>query len=281
PAARWCRRSAGSAPGGSCPGSAASAGVRSRPGWRRRSPPSARERASRLSTWRRRSYLVPHTLVDLAAVHADDRLLSVRQHRLADAGGLVTLVADEHHVRVGERRLEVDDPALDHLGATLLLVGFLVTLQHVDALDDDLARRGHGANHDAALATVLPGHDLHGVVAMNVEMSPRHFLEHLRRQGNDLHEVLVAKLARHRPEDPGTARVVLRAEDDGRVLVETDGRAVRAAELSFRADDDGFDDLALLDLAARRRHRDGGGDDVADGRVLPIVATHDPDQQDL
>src|SRR4029077_12666326 len=115
-------------------------------GWRRRSDPSrCGRRASRLSTWRRRSYLLPNALVDFAAVHADDRLLSVRQHCLADAGGLVTLVAEEHHVRVGERRLEVDDAALDHLGAALLLVGLAVTLQHIDALDHDLARGGHGA----------------------------------------------------------------------------------------------------------------------------------------
>src|SRR5205807_5395231 len=232
PAAHWCRRSAGSVSERSCPGSAASAAVPPLPGWRPRSDPSGWERPSRLSTWQRRSYLVPHALVDLAAVHADDRLLSVRQHGLADAGGLVALVADEHHVRVGERRLEVDDAALDHLGATLLLVGLPVTLQHVDALDHDLARGGHGANDHATLATVLAGHDLHGVVAMNVEMKPGHDLEHLRCQGNDFHEVLVAKLAGHRPEDSGPARVVLRAEDDGRVLVESDRRAVRAAEFS-------------------------------------------------
>src|SRR5439155_1478918 len=156
-----CRRSAGSAWGRSCPGSAASAGARFR------------------SDWRRRSYLVPHTLVDLTAVHADDRLLPIGQHGLADAGGLVALVADEHYVGVVERRLEVDDAALADRRRALLLTGARVTLQDVDALDDGLA------------------------------------------------------------------------------------------------------DLALLHLAAWRRHRHGGRDDVADGGVLAVMAAHHPDQQDL
>src|SRR6202165_426576 len=106
-------------------------------------------------------------------------------------------------------------------------------------------------------------------------------LEDLRSQGNDLHEVLVAKLARHRAEDAGTARVVLRAEDDGRVLVETNGGAILPAEFARGPDDDRLDHLALLHLAAGRRNRHGGCDDVADGGVLAVVAAHHPDQQDL
>src|ERR1700674_1201946 len=106
-------------------------------------------------------------------------------------------------------------------------------------------------------------------------------LEDLRSQGNDLHEVLVAKLARHRAEDAGTARVVLRAEDDGRVLVETNGGAILPAEFARGPDDDRLDHLALLHLAAGRRNRHGGCDDVADGGVLAVMAAHHPDQQDL
>src|SRR5205807_5964632 len=86
---------------------------------------------------------------------------------------------------------------------------------------------------------------------------------------------------RDRPEDAGAARVVLRAEDDRGVLVEADGGAVLAAELARGAHDDRLDDLALLHLAAGRRHRHGGRDDVADGGVLPVMAAHHPDQQDL
>src|ERR1700694_4468467 len=125
-------------------------------------------------------------------------------------------------------------------------------------------------------------------------------LEDLRSQGNDLHEVLVAKLARHRAEDAGAARVGLRAEDDGGVLggavrgrvvlgaeddggvlVEANGGAIRPAEFARGPDDDRLDHLALLHLATGGRDRHGGRDDVADGGVLAGGTAHHPDQQDL
>src|SRR5207245_9404278 len=106
-------------------------------------------------------------------------------------------------------------------------------------------------------------------------------LQNLRSQGHDLHEILVAQLARHRPEDSGTARVVLGAKQDGGVLVKTDGGSVQAAELSRGANHHRLDHLALFDLATRGCHRYGSCDDIADGRVLAIVPTHDADAQDL
>src|SRR5919108_1033578 len=52
----------------------------------------------------------------------------------------------------------------------------------------------------------------------------------LRSERDDLHEVLFAELARDRPEDARPARVVLRVDDHGGVLVGGDARAVIAAE---------------------------------------------------
>src|SRR3954469_5677288 len=89
-------------------------------------------------------------------------------------------------------------------------------------------------------------------------------LEHLRSERDDLHEVAVAQLAGHRPEDARAARVVRGVDDHGGVLVERDVRPVLAPELLLRAHDDGLDDLALLDRALRVGLLDGGGDDVAD-----------------
>src|SRR4051812_39774548 len=89
-------------------------------------------------------------------------------------------------------------------------------------------------------------------------------LEDLRRKADDLHEVAVAQLARHRAEDAGAARVVRRVDDHGGVLVEGDVRAVVAPELLLRAHDDRLDDLALLDRPLRVGLLDGRGDDVAD-----------------
>src|SRR3954447_12149716 len=106
-------------------------------------------------------------------------------------------------------------------------------------------------------------------------------LEHLRRERHDLHEVALAQLARDGPEDAGPARVVLRVDDDGRVLVEGDVGAVLAAVLLLRAHDDGGHDLALLDRPLGVGGLDGGLDDVADARVAAARAAHDADAEDL
>src|SRR5215471_4852397 len=91
----------------------------------------------------------------------------------------------------------------------------------------------------------------------------RAMLENLRREGDDLHEVAVAQLARHRAEDARPARVVLGVDDHGGVLVEADVGAVVAAEALARAHDDRGDDLALLDRPLRVGLFHGRGDDVA------------------
>src|SRR4029078_13726810 len=91
----------------------------------------------------------------------------------------------------------------------------------------------------------------------------RPMLEHLRREADDLHEVAVSQLARDGPEDPGAPRVVVRIDDHRGVLVEGDVRAVIAPELLLRAQDDGLDDLALLDGPLRVGLLERRGDDVA------------------
>src|SRR5438128_5003761 len=48
------------------------------------------------------------------------------------------------------------------------------------------------------------------------------WLQDLRGERDDLHEVALAQLTRDGPEDAGAARVVGRREEDGRVLVEAD-----------------------------------------------------------
>src|SRR5262245_37618965 len=48
----------------------------------------------------------------------------------------------------------------------------------------------------------------------------------LRRQRNDLHVVLGAQLARHRPENAGADRLHLRGDQHRGVAVEADDRAV-------------------------------------------------------
>src|SRR5215210_3768641 len=84
--------------------------------------------------------------------------------------------------------------------------------------------------------------------------------EHLRGERDNLHEVAIAQLPGHGPEDARAARVVGGVEQHGGVLVEGDVGAVVAPELLLRAHDDRLDDLALLDRALRVGLLDGRGD---------------------
>src|SRR5690349_7776225 len=55
-------------------------------------------------------------------------------------------------------------------------------------------------------------------------------LQHFRSERDDLHERGRAQLARDRPEDARADRLELVREQDGRVAVEADQRAVGAAQ---------------------------------------------------
>src|SRR5262249_46738916 len=63
------------------------------------------------------------------------------------------------------------------------------------------------------------------------------FLEHLWSKADDLHEVLLAELARDGPEDARPTRVQLVVDDHGGVLVEADQGAVVATVGLLRPDD--------------------------------------------
>src|SRR6266545_5326839 len=105
--------------------------------------------------------------------------------------------------------------------------------------------------------------------------------EHLRGERDDLHEVALAQLTRDRTEDTGATRIVGLGEKDGRVLVESDQRAVGPLVLLVDTNHDGLHDLALLDLPTGLGGLDRGRDDVADVGVLAVVAAGHADDQEL
>src|SRR5207249_3479592 len=97
----------------------------------------------------------------------------------------------------------------------------------------------------------------------------------------DLHEVALAQLAGHRPEDARAAGIALVVDDHGCVLVEGDRGAVVAAVRLLRPDDHRAHDLALLDRALRARRLHGTDDDVADPGVAAVGASHHADAEEL
>src|SRR5437660_762295 len=105
--------------------------------------------------------------------------------------------------------------------------------------------------------------------------------EDLRRQRDDLHELLRPQLARHRAEDAGADRLAVLAHHHGTVGVELDVAAVRPLQLALGAHDHRASDLALLDLAVDHRLLDGDDDHVADGGVPALGAAEHLDAGDL
>src|ERR1700743_1391998 len=96
--------------------------------------------------------------------------------------------------------------------------------------------------------------------------------EHFRRERNNLHELHVAQLARHRSKNTRADRLERVWPKNGGVGVEADKRPVRAPHAALGAHDDGVIDLALLDLAARDRILDADLDHIADRCVAPLRA---------
>src|SRR5712691_6868895 len=203
----------------------------------------------------------------------------------ADPGRAVARRADEHHAGNGQRRRLLADAARRDLRAAhparvLQRARARVPLDEVQVFDEHLAVARHRIDHASFLAAVLAGEDVYDVALADLHRDC-HELKNLRGKRDDLHEVLLAQLARHRSEDARAARVALVVDDHGGVLVERDLRSVVAPERLLRAHDDGLHDLALLDGALGRRALDGSGDDVAHARVAALRSAGDADAEQL
>src|SRR5690606_31743765 len=105
--------------------------------------------------------------------------------------------------------------------------------------------------------------------------------EHLRGQRDDLHELLVAQLAAHGAEDASAARIVVRLDEHGGVLVELDVGTVRTAALIDGAHDDGLHHVTPLDVAAGDGVLHGGADGGADTGIATRRTTENADAEDF
>src|SRR6266542_4418731 len=109
----------------------------------------------------------------------------------------------------------------------------------------------------------------------------RDTLENLRRERNNLHEAVLAQLARDWTEHAGADRFVVLVDQHGGVAVEPDVAAVAPALLFDGSDDHRFDDLPLLHRAFRRRFFHRRRDNVAQPRVAAGRSSDRIDDRDL
>src|SRR5580765_213561 len=198
-----------------------------------------------------------------------------------DTGGLLVRRVHDRHVAHVDRGLL--DNQTTGAGTAGGLAGLGVPGDPVDALDEDALGLGVDGDDLARGALAGPTEDLDGVALLDLHLRclGRHESEHLRRQRDDLHELLVAQLAAHRAEDAGAPGVTVALEDHCGVLVELDVAAIGTATFLRRAHDDRLDDVALLDVAAGDGVLHRGDDRVADTGIPSTRATENTDAQDL
>src|SRR5690606_30046808 len=75
--------------------------------------------------------------------------------------------------------------------------------------------------------------------------------------------------------------IVVRLDEHGGVLVETDVGTIRTTALLGGAHDDGLDDVTPLDVAAGDGILHGGDDDIADTGIATRRATENADAKDF
>src|SRR6185437_2004145 len=252
----------------SCRGAARPACCRSRiPS----SAPAGRSSRNALAIWSPCCFAL--LIDDFAGAARDAHLASVIEELVADTGRGAALGIGDRDVRDVDRAFLVDDAA----GLAWRLLG--VALHHVDALHDEAVLLAQDLQDLAGTALVTAGNDHDPVALPDLELSG-HDSEHLGRQRDDFHELSRAQLARHRPENAGADRLVLRRDQHRRVAVETDRAAVGAADFLRGADNHRAVHVALLHAAARDRLFDRDDDDVADHGVFALRAAEHLDALD-
>src|SRR5579862_3779286 len=193
----------------------------------------------------------------LARAAGEPDLAAIIEDLVADPRGLARLRVDMGDVGHVDRQLLVDDAAV------IAHARFGVPPRDMDALHDEAALGRQHPQHFARLPLIAAADD-DDVVAL-LDLRLRH-LQHFRSERDDLHESPRSEFARDRPEDARPDGFPLMGDQDRRVAVETNGAAVRPADLLRGADDDCAMDIALLDAAARDRLLHGDDNDVADRR---------------
>src|SRR5688572_14656456 len=102
-------------------------------------------------------------------------------------------------------------------------------------------------------------------------------LDHFRSEGDDLHEFLLAQLARDGSEDARSLGLLVVVDQDHGVVVEADVGAVLATALLDRAHHHRLGHVALLHGGARDRVLDRHDHDVAHTAVPPAGSAQDLD----
>ena len=170
---------------------------------------------------------------------------------MCNAGCFGACRANQHNLASVHGHFLYQDTALGSL-----LVGFRVTLNFVNAFHNNLTVLGHSSDNLALLAFIFAGqyHDRIALLYVHLNECQNRTssqLKYFRSQGNDLHEVFIAKFSSYRSEDTRTFRSLVFFDDNCGVFIETDIGTVCAAQAFYTANDNCLNDIALLNRATR------------------------------
>src|SRR5271157_3929974 len=100
-------------------------------------------------------------------------------------------------------------------------------------------------------------------------------LQHFRSQRHDLHELLIAQFACHRPKDTRALRVLtVRIQKHSGIIIKADVRTIFASPFFRQANDDRMDHLALFNSTLWRSGLDTCHDYITDVPVPARRAAH-------
>src|SRR5574341_488172 len=247
----------------------------------------------------------PALVNHLAALLTHSYLPAITQVAGADSDRAVTLVAHQHKVRDVNRALALED-------ATLFRgrPGLRMTLDEVELFDEGSVELGDHLQNLTALSLVLPGDHHHQIILLDrAPVFHRHdypqrvgnprrenaaaprstiwelrpillVLDHLWRQGNNLHELGVTELSCYRAKDPCANRVILLVQEHSGVSIEFDVGSIRAPKFLCGSDHHRPHHVTFLHRAFRDRFLDVRDDDVAQASVPLRRSPQHLDQRD-
>jgi hypothetical protein len=158
---------------------------------------------------------------------------------LTSATGNSGLWVDEHYIGDGYRAFTLDDSGLRHSG-----LGFDMASNHVHAFNHYPVLINEDSYHRAALTFIFSGDDQYLIIFLDSRLA--HWLENLRRQRHDTHELLVSQFTSYRAKYSSATRVFIVADDHACVVVEPDVRTVGSSNFFRCSYDYRFHNLVHL-----------------------------------
>ena len=168
-------------------------------------------------------------------------------HFVGNTGRFAALGADKHYVAGVNGHFLMDDSAGLHLVAGLLVFG-----HHINTFHSHPVQLRECSGYFTLLSLVFSGNDDDGIIGFYMHYRSAS-LQYFGSQRDDLHEILLAQLTGHRPENTGPAGHFLIIDNDGGIVIRSAGRPFEDeddnlyAHLYFIVQNNSGSDISITD----------------------------------